>query len=225
MEQDDEQRALQPGRVTRLVQQKKNPNRVSVFIEEAFAFGVHVDLIVEFGVRKGQALSIEEQQRLVEADQVRMANTIALDYLSYRARTEHEVQQKLIRSGFDAAIAERTVERLRSLDYLDDAAYARAYVEERFRNRGYGPKRLRSDLLRRGVPPGIIDAVLDAFVDPDDMLEAARLHAAKRWPRLATEADAYKRRKKLTDYLVRRGFSYDTARRIVDEFNEQADEG
>jgi len=220
MEQDDEQRALRPGRVTRLVQQQKNPNRVSVFIEEAFAFGVHVDLVVAFGIQKGRTLSVDEQQRFVEADEVRTANTIALDYLSYRARTEHEVQQKLIRSGFDASIAERTVDRLRALDYLDDAAYARAYVEARFRNRGYGPRRLRSDLLRRGVPARIIDAALDAVVNPEDVLEAARLHAAKRWPRLATETDPNKRRKKLSEYLVRRGFSYDTVRRIVDEFEE-----
>ena len=223
MEHDERrQRPLGPGTVTRLAGQKKNPQRVSVFIDEAFAFGVHVDLVVEFGLHKGQVLRVEEQQHIVEADRARAARAMALDYLSYRARTEYEIRQKLRRSEFADAVVEGAVAWLRELGYLDDAAYARSYVEARFRNRGYGPARLRSDLRRRGVAGRVIDAVLGVLVEEEDMLEAARSHAEKRWPRLAAEADAFKRRKKLSDYLVRRGFSYDITRRVVEEFENRA---
>lgn len=216
-----EERPLAPGTVTRLVAQHKNPNRVSVFIDGTFAFGMHVDLVVEFGLHKGKALDVEAQQEIVSADRVRAAREAAMGYLSYGARTEREVRQKLIRSGFDEHVAEDTVARLRELGYLDDAAYARSYVEARFRNRGYGPGRLRGDLLRRGIAAALIDAVLDDLTEQEDMLEAARRHAEKRWPRLADEPDARKRRKKLSDYLVRRGFSYDIACSIIDELENQ----
>ena len=215
------QRPLAPGAITRLVAQQKNPNRVSVFIDEAFAFGVHVDLVVEFGLHKGKVLEVEAQQQIVSADRVRAAREAALGYLGYAARTEREVRQKLIRSGFEEDVAEDTVARLRELGYLDDAAYARSYVQARFRNRGYGPGRLRGDLLRRGIAAALIDAVLDDLTEQEDMLEAARRHAEKRWPRLAHETDAQKRRKKLSDYLVRRGFSYETARRVIDDLENQ----
>ncbi len=56
------------------------------------------------------------------------------------------------------------------------------------------------------------------------MLEAARSHAEKRWPRLAAEVDPFKRRKKLTEYLLRRGFSYDTARRVIEEFENRTED-
>ncbi len=217
-------RPLQAGTVTRLAGQQRNPERVSVFIDGAFAFGVHADLVVEFGLCKGQALSVEQQRRLVEADRARAALRTALDYLGYRARTEHEIRQKLLRSEFDEAVAARTVARLHELGYLDDAAYARAYVEARFRSRGYGPQRLRTELLRRGVAPPLIEAVLDGALGQEDMLEAARSHAAKRWPRLAAEADPRKRRKKLSEYLLRRGFSYETARRVVEELEKTVDD-
>lgn len=221
MEHDTQrERPLRAGAVTRLVAQQKNPNRVSVFIDGAFAFGVHVDLVVEFGLHKGQALDVAAQQQMVAADRVRAAREVAMNYLGYRARTAHEVQQKLLRIGFDADVAEDTVARLRDLGYLDDAAYARHYVEARFRNRGYGPSRLRGDLRRRGINAALIDTVLDEMVDQDELLEAARRHAAKRWPRLAAEPDAYKRRKKMADYLVRRGFSYEVAGRVIDELEE-----
>lgn len=201
--------------------QQKNPNRVSVFIDEAFAFGVHVDLIVEFGMHKGQALTVTVQEQMVAADRVRAARVVALAYLGYSPRTEREVRQKLIRSDFDEAVAEDTVVRLRELGYLDDAAYARSYVEARFRNKGYGPGRLRSDLMRRGIASALIDAALDEMIEQDDVLEAARRHAEKRWPRLAAEADPRKRRKKLSDYLVRRGFSFDIVRSVIDELENQ----
>ena len=221
MEQDEQQRPLQSGTVTRLAGQKKNPQRVSVFIDGAFAFGVHVDLVVEFGLHKGKALTVEAQQRIVAADRVRAARAAAMAYLGYGPRTEREVRQKLIRSDFGEAVAEDTVARLRELGYLDDAAYAHSYVEARFRNRGYGPGRLRGDLLRRGVASALIDAALDDLIEQEDVLEAARRHAEKRWPRLAAETDSYKRRKKLSDYLVRRGFSYETARRVIDELENR----
>ena len=215
------QRPLAPGAVTRLVAQQKNPNRVSVFIDGAFAFGVHVDLVVEFGLHKGKGLDVEAQEEIIAADRVRAARETAMGYLGYGARTEREVRQKLIRSGFDDNVAEDTVARLRELGYLDDAAYARSYAQARFRNRGYGPGRLRSDLMRRGIAAALIDAVLDDLTEQEDMLEAARRHAEKRWPRLAAEPDARKRRKKLSDYLVRRGFSYDIARSIIDDSENQ----
>ena len=221
MHDERRERPLRAGMVTRLVGQQKNPNRVSVFIDEAFAFGVHVDLVVEFGLHKGQALSVEAQQQMVAADRVRAAREVALVYLGYSPRTEREVRQKLLRSDFDEAVAEDTIARLRELGYLDDAAYARSYVEARFRNKGFGPGRLRSDLMRRGVAAAHIDAALDEMIEQDDVVEAARRHAEKRWPRLAAEADARKRRKKLSDYLVRRGFSYDIARRVIDELENQ----
>ena len=219
--EDRRERPLQTGTVTRLVAQQKNSNRVSVFIDGVFAFGVHVDLVVEFGLHKGQALDIEVQRQMVSADRVRAAREAALVYLGYGPRTEREVRQKLTGSGYDDDVAEDTVARLRELGYLDDAAYARNYVEARFRNRGYGPGRLRGDLLRRGVAAPLIDAALEDLIEQDDVLDAARRHAEKRWPRLAAEADARKRRKKLTDYLVRRGFSYDIARRVIDELENQ----
>lgn len=217
------QRPLQPGTITRLVGQKKKPHRVSVFIDDTFAFGVHVDLVVEFGWQKGRFLGVDEQQQAITADRARAAGEAALAYLGHRARTVHEVRQKLMRSGYDEAVAERTVGRLLELGYLDDAAYARTYVQARFSNKGYGPGRLRGDLLRRGVAAQHIDAALDELLADDDVLEAARAHAEKRWPRLAAETNPLRRRQKLSAYLVRRGFTYDIARRVVEELENQCE--
>lgn len=216
-DQDPHDRPLVPGAVTRLAAQRRDPNRVSVFIDGTFAFGVHVDVVVEYDIRKGQNLSVDEQERLIKADEMRRAYDTALTYLGYRARTEQEIRRKLGRKGFSEAVVEVAVQRLRDLEYVDDAAYARSYAAARFRNKGYGPQRIRAELRKRGVAAALIEPVLDDLFAEDEALEAARHHAEKRWAQVAREDDPFKRRRKLTQYLVRRGFSFDTARRVVDE--------
>lgn len=213
-----EERTRQEGRITALRVQQKNPERVSVYLDGRFAFGLYQDVVLSHGLRKGQVLSVAEQEALLAADAVLVAKAKALSYLAYRARSRFEVRRKLLRGGFDEAVVAQVLDRLEELGYLDDAAYARAYAQGRFETGGYGPQRVRSDLMRRGVARAVIDRVLaDVFSEQDDILETARAQAERRWARLAGEEDPRKRRKKLYDFLLRRGFSYDTIRRVADE--------
>lgn len=210
-------RPLKEGRITRLAAQRHDPNRVSVFLDETFAFGVHVDVMMTFELHKGCALSIDVQRQIIEADRVQQAGAKAMEYLARRARTVREVRQKLAQRGFGEAVAEQVVSRLVERGHLDDEAYARAYARARFETRGHGPQRIRSDLLRRGVPAAFIDVALEELVAREDLMEAARRHAEKRWQRLAGEPDPRKRRKKLYDYLLRRGYGYDTIQKVAEE--------
>ena len=212
---DEAPRNLRPGTITRLAQQKRDAERVSVFIDDDFAFGLALDLVIKAGLRKGQDLTVEEQQALLDDEERLKAKAAALDYIAYKARTEHEVRQKLQRKGFAEPIADEAVARMRELGYLDDTDYARAYARGRLNGRGHGPHRIRSDLFRRGVARSIIDTVLDDLTEPDDLRETALRHGRKRWRRLQREEDPYKRRKKLSDFLMRRGFDFDLIREVT----------
>ncbi len=219
-EANEEERSLRSGTITRLAQQKRDADRVSVFIDGTFAFGLAIDLAM--GLRKGQALTVEEQQALLDDEERLKAKAAALDYIAYQARTEQEVRQKLARKGFAEPVAEEAVARMRELGYLDDADYARAYARGRLNGRGHGPQRIRADLLRRGVARPTIDAALDDLVEEDDLRETALRHGRKRWQRLQREEDPYKRRKKLSDFLMRRGYDYDLIREVVEALEAEA---
>ena len=207
---------LKDGTVTRVAQQKKDPERASVFIDDAFAFGLAVDLVVEAGLRKGVALTAEQQRDLLTRQETYAAKSSALAGLSHRAQTAHEVRQSLLKKGFTEAVAEDTVADLERLGLVDDEAYARAFVRGRFAGRGYGPARLRQDLMRKGVERATIDAALDELEEAEDLGAEAHEQAEKKWRALASEADLRKRKKKTMDYLVRRGFGFDIAREAVD---------
>ncbi len=218
-------RDLRPGAITRLVRQKRDAERVSVFIDGAFAFGLALDLAVRAGLRKGQHLTVEAQQDLLDDEERLKAKAAALDYIAYQARTEEEVRRRLTRKGFPAPVAEEAVARMQELGYLDDEDYARAYTRGRLAGRGHGPQRIRNDLRRRGVAAKTVDAVLENLVEADDLREAALRHGRKRWLRLASEEDPQKRRKKLADFLVRRGYGYDLVREVVEALEAETPAG
>ena len=207
---------LKDGTVTRVAQQKKDPERASVFVDDAFAFGLAIELVVEAGLKKGEPITAERQRQLLARQEVFAAKASALAGLSHRARTAHEVADALRRKGYADAIVEDTVADLERLGLVDDLAYARAFARGRFSGRGYGPARLRQDLQKKGVAREAIETALGELTEAEDMGEEAREQAAKKWRSLASEDDLRKRKKKTLDYLVRRGFAFDTARSAVD---------
>lgn len=219
---NESEASLPPGgEITKLTVQKNNPDRVSVFIDGEFAFGVHQDLVLEYRLRAGRELTPGEQQALVEDDRVAKAKSRALDYLAHKPRTETEVRRKLRQNEYSEPVIESVVERLQELSYLDDAQYAEQYVERRFASKGYGPVRIRQELRKRGIDRHLAETAVADFFEEESTLAAAREKAQKRWPRIAREDDPRKRRDKLYRYLKRRGYTYDTIRVVIDEMEAQ----
>ena len=222
MMQQKEQRVRVPeigdlteGTVTAVKAQKKDLDRVSVFLDGAFAFGLAADLAVGEGLRKGLRLTPEAQHALLQKEEVMAARRAAMDYLSLGAKTATEVRRSLSRRGFSEVAAEDAVAQMERYGYLDDAAYASAFARGRAASRGHGPQRLRADLIKKGVSREAIDRALEEL-DADDLADSARALALKRWRALSGEEDPRKRKKKTSDFLLRRGFSFDQVREAVD---------
>ncbi len=212
----DTERPRAPGTVTRLVAQQHDADRVSVFLDGAFAFGVHRDLVLEHGLRKGLALDVAAQEAILDADGILRARSAALGFLSSRARTRREVADRLRSDDLPDSVIEDTLEWLGQRGYLDDAAYAAQYAESRRRAQGLGPSRIRQELRRRGVDADEAgEAVASAFDDPEALLDDAITAARKRLPALLREPDVRKRQRKLYDFLARRGYDGDTARQVI----------
>jgi regulatory protein len=88
----------------------------------------------------------------------------ALRFLAYRPRSEAEVRGDLARRGFSPATIEPSVEKLRSLNYIDDERFARDWARSRVENNGYGPKRIAQELITKGVEGSTVrDTVRETF--------------------------------------------------------------
>jgi regulatory protein len=203
--------------------QKKDPTRVSIFVDGHFAFGVDSAIAAEYGLYRGAVVRVDQMRQVLEADRAVRAYHAALNLLSFQMRTVEEIRRRLARKGFDSEAIDKAVENLTEGGYLDDKSLARDYAGSRVRNRGEGLHRIRRDLLRRGVDSDIVEDVVAQLKPEVDWVGAAREEATRRWERLASTKDPLRRRKKLFDFLVRRGFDYDVARRVTEEFRDSAE--
>ena len=144
----------------------------------------------------------------------------AVDALARRPYARAELGQHLQRKGFTEPVVTAALDRLAERGYLDDLAYARSFVRSRMTGRAYGPRRVRTELVRRGVASVLVEQVLaehavDAEVGPED---GALVAGRRRMGALRGLAPDVARRR-LVGWLVRRGFgvgeSVAVARRLL----------
>jgi regulatory protein len=202
-----------PGTITALVVQKKNKERVNVYLDGEFAFGL--TMIEAIKLKKGQQLDDAEIKRLKALDEIEVAKDHALNFLSYRPRSADEVKRHLREKGYSDSVIEIVMERLEQAGLVDDETFARFWVENRDRFKPLSERALAYELKKKGVSDAAIEAALEV-VDEHSAAYRAGLERAPRFRSL----DKNTFRKRLGDYLARRGFSYDVVRDAVDRLWE-----
>lgn len=198
------------GKVTALSVQKRNQERVNVYIDDEFAFGLAY--VAAARLRIGQELSPDEINELQSQDTVEKAKDSAYTLISLRPRSTAEIHQSLKKKGYDPDVIEQVINRLVDLDFLNDETFAQYWVEQRDSFKPRSHMALRQELQQKGISRDIIDAALTA----SDETSAARAAAEKKAGLLTRyEEDEFK--KKLGQFLQRRGFSYGLIKDIIDE--------
>jgi regulatory protein len=193
------------------INKQKYRQRVNVYVDGRFAFALGLTVAQEAGLYTGMAVSDADLHKLQDADVRQSAYDAALRLLAYRPRSEKELRLRLARRGYAPPLVDETLARLRRLGYVDDEAFARFWTESRDSSSPRSRRLLRSELLQKGVKA---DTASEAVVDLSDE-EAAYRAAAKRL-RTVQDVDYPAFRRRLGDFLLRRGFSYDVIRRTVD---------
>ena len=190
-------------KVTALRTGRRQGKRVNVFLDGKFAFSLEAEVAVKQGLEVGQELAEGNIEALTGADLRHRCLNAALHYLSYRLRSEAELRQRLHRRGFDGDNVEAALAKLREQGLVNDLAFAQFWKDNReaFRPRSRWLTKL--ELRQKGVANDIIDQVV-ADVDEEDSAYRAAVSRARSLPR----ADYQSFRRRLGEYLKRRGFSY-----------------
>ena len=209
--------------VTKVEQQKRNPERVNVFVEGHYAFSLEALLAVELGLRQGQVLDAARLEDVLHRDEVSRAVEAAVNLLSYRPRTETEFRQCLVRKGYDAELAVEAIERLRGMGYVNDADFARFWVQNREQFKPMGARRLRYELLQKGVDRQTADEVIEETLPSEEDDAAFRVARAKLRTYSGVDYPTFRRR--MGGFLARQGFTYETSARVIKQlWAEQHDE-
>jgi regulatory protein len=190
-------------KVTALTQGKRQKKRVNVSLDGEFTFSLDTEVAATEGLQVGQEISDRQIRALVNADQFQRCFNAATRYLGYRPRSEAELREKLRQRRFDDNTIEEAISRLKRLGWVDDAAFARFWKDSR---QTFSPRSqwlTKAELKRKGVVAGIIDDIADT-IDDDDSAYRAAVSKVHRLPL----SDFHTFRRRLGDFLRRRGFSY-----------------
>ena len=196
---------------------RRVPGRWLAALEDGSILRLGEAQVADFALYAGMELSDEQAQALLDAARRDGLKEKALELLSRKPLSRRELEQKLEQWGAEAESRDALCHRLEELGYLDDAAYARRVVSH-FSARGFGVKKLRDELCRRGVPRELWDEALEGAEDPAEAIDA---FLAKK---LGGKAADRRELQKVSAALARRGYQWpdisDALRRYGAEVEE-----
>jgi regulatory protein len=205
--------------VTALRSGKGRRKRVNVYLDSKFAFSLEAEVVLTERLKVGQELSDEQISALAKADNFQRCLNAALHYLSYRPRSESELRERLYRRNFDEESIGRVVARLEELGLVNDMEFAQFWQDNR---QAFSPRSsslTRLELRRKGVAEEVISQVVTPASDGEGAYRAA-LGKARRLP--VSDYQSFRRR--LGEYLRRRGFSYGVINNTVQQLWQEMKE-
>ncbi|MCD6345744.1 MAG: RecX family transcriptional regulator [Anaerolineae bacterium] len=200
------------GRISALEPQKRSRDRINVYLDGEFAFGLADVEAVR--LRVGQELSDIEIAGLKATDELKRAHEKSLDFLTYRPRSEAELRRYLRKHQFSVPVVDEVLERLKRAELVNDETFTSFWVENRTRFRPRGRRALVQELRQKGVPAPFIDTALATY-DEEKAAERCAHQQARRLMHLPPQQF----QKRLSQRLARRGFPYEIIRDIVARYS------
>lgn len=212
-----------PKRITKIETQKRNSKRKSIYLDGEFAFGIDEELFFKFGLYEGNEINAEEIQTIIQAEEKKITRDRALRFLSYRARSEKEMRDKLADTGTHNATIDEIVENLKSAKLIDDRQFAMAFVHDKMTLKPVGPLLIKTELRKHKISDEIIEAAVEEAFREETPNSIAMKLLKKRYQSQKNK-DWLKVRKRLSDFLARRGFPWDIIYETMQQFEIQKDE-
>jgi len=205
-------------KVTSLKQQRSK-DRLNLYIDGEFYCGINTDTAVQFDIQVGKEFSEEELVRLLNISGENDLYRRALVYILRSQRTEHEITKYLYKKEASPETASRIVERLKTMDYINDEAYAKMFTEQKMEKLGEG--QIRNKLYSRGISREIIFDSLEA-VEPESQEVLARDVGEKY---IRTRGNTPTTMQKLYRHLASKGFDLELCRKVVEELKTTGEDG
>ncbi len=194
--------------VTKLEPQKKNPRRLNVYLNGEFAFGI--SRVIAPWLKEGSELNQQKITSLITEDEIEKAYQRALNFLSYRNRSEQEIRLNLQKHQIPETIIQPVLERLRERSLINDREFTQKWIENRREFHPRSKRALRSELYRKGISDQIIEEALQDINEEELALELARKKIRK-----LKNLDKSTFQEKMYGFLSRRGFHYSLSKEVV----------
>ena len=194
-------------------------NKIHIFVDEEYRATVDSDFWYSEKYRNFKEINEEELTELLNTVSFRRAYNKGLDFLSRRPYGTKELIKKLCEKGFEKESAQKACDRLLELGLLNDEEFARILANELYERKGYGIKRIKQELVFRGIDREIAENAIESL-DIDTQTRIILVIKKK----YINKLDDEKGRKRAIDGLMRLGYSYSdikTALNSISDFCEE----
>lgn len=197
--------------ITKVERQKKSDHRYIIHFG-AYNMTVHEDVMIKYRMITGNSFMKADLLEIVVADERQRAYVEGLRYSERKPRTAMEMTRRLRQKEIGETIIAEVVQRLQEERLLDDPLYAKQWAEQRIANQRKGKMWIRQELREKGIDKTLISEALEN-ITPEQELESALETGRKKWNLIRGEASD--KRRKTGAFLMRRGFSGDMVRQVI----------
>lgn len=197
------------------ITQQKDPKRCNIFLDGEFFCGLPLETVMKCRIKVGMTIDSEELEKIQLDSELLAATDKAMSYLTGSVKTEKQVRDYLRGKGYTPLVVGHVVEKLKGYSLIDDAEYARRYVETYSGKKG--ARLMLMELKTKGVSAETAERAVAAV---DDQTEAAYRIAVKYTKGKTPDREGLQ---KLYRYLLSKGFSYDEARAAADRLGNSDD--
>ncbi|ASF38554.1 MULTISPECIES: recombination regulator RecX [Halobacillus] len=214
------------AKLTKITTQKKNKGRYNIFLDygqgEAYGFSVSEDILIQYHLQKNMELDESTIQAMIQTDTIHKSYTLAINYLSYRMRSEKEIRDYLDEKEVDEEHIDEIVSRLYKEKLLDDQEFANSLVRTRVLTSSKGPLLVKKELIEKGVQASQADAALEHYPFDDQYSKAMKF--AEKKLKSDKKKSARQQIQNVQQTLMQKGFSGDVVKEVLSDLPEEESE-
>lgn len=194
------------------VKPQKNKKRVNIYLDGKFAFGLDLENFVKLDLKVEQELSERQVKKIIKEAEFKKTYNKLVKFATLRPRSRKEIKDWLWRKKIHKSIHKDLFDRLKRLELIDDESFAKWWVGQRTSFRPKGKKALFFELRKKGIDRKTIEEVLsEAKIDEEKLAKETLEKKKYKWEKLPK----WEKRKKMSDFLARRGYNWSVIRKTV----------
>src|SRR5471030_1666917 len=203
------------AKITKIEIQKRNKERVNLFLDEEYAFSISAELVYKEGLNKNDEIDSEKLKVLAEKENFIRCKESALRSIERAHKTEKEVRDKLKLKGYEDNAINKSIEFLKEYNFINDDNYTKMFIRDKLNS--VGSKKIKYTLIQKGIAKEIIEDELSKLNKESEKNTAINLAKKKLKSIEKKESDNYKISGKLYNYLMSKGYTYDVTKDVVKE--------
>jgi len=197
---------------------KKGTRDIIIHFEDEEILILALEVFLKSGLKKDDELSDDRFSFFIKENRLFHIRQRAFRYLGRRLHSASELRTKLRQKSYEIDMIDQVISELKDKNYLDDSEFASVFVEEKFRSKMWSEKKLKAELIKRGIKSSIISEILSDKFSDEDIFNNALTVALKKYKILRERnLDLQTTKKKLTSFLNTRGYNYETIKQVCDK--------